>query len=186
MNDSRVAARYVKSLLGLAVERGALEQVHADMQLFTDTVSRSRDLLLMLRSPIVRHEVKHRVLHQVFAGKVHELTFAIMNILTKKNREPLLPSIAREFHEAYNEYKGIGKAEVVTTLAMDASLRAEIDRMARELSHKKTVELHEKVDPELIGGFILNVGDQQVDASIKSRLKALKLKFNENPYVKQF
>lgn len=186
MNDSRVAARYVKSLLGLAVERGALEQVHADMQLFTDTVSRSRDLLLMLRSPIVRHEVKHRVLHQVFAGKVHELTFAIMNILTKKNREPLLPSIAREFHEAYNEYKGIGKAEVVTTVAMDASLRAEIDRMARELSHKKTVELHEKVDPELIGGFILNVGDQQVDASIKSRLKALKLKFNENPYVKHF
>jgi F-type H+-transporting ATPase subunit delta len=58
--------------------------------------------------------------------------------------------------------------------------------LVKELSHKKEVELEEKVDKDLIGGFILNVGDRQIDASVKSKLKALKLKFSENPFVKEF
>ncbi|MCW5910292.1 MAG: ATP synthase F1 subunit delta [Cyclobacteriaceae bacterium] len=186
MPHSRVASRYVKSLLDLAVQQGALEPVHQDMQLFNNVCRNSREFVLMLKSPIIRHEKKRAVLETLFKGKVHPLTMGIIDILTKKNREPLLPAIASEFHVAYNDYKGIGKASIVSTQPLDARLRSEIESLVKQLSHKKEVELEERVDKDLIGGFILNVGDRQIDASVKSKLKALKLKFSENPYVKEF
>ncbi len=186
MADSRVASRYVKSLLGLAVEQGVLEAVHTDMLFFDKVCHSNRDFVLMLKSPIVRHEKKKEILNKLFSGRVHELTLSIINILTKKNREPLLPSIAREFHNAYNEYKGIGKALVISTVPVDNELRAELETIVKKLSNKTQIELEEKVDKDLIGGFILNVGDRQIDASIKSKLKALKIKFSENPFVKEF
>ncbi len=185
MADSRVASRYVKSLLGLAVEQGVLEAVHADMQLLDSVCHSNRDFVLMLNSPIVRHEKKKVILAKLFSDKVHKLTMAIIEILTSKNREPLLPAIATEFHNAYNVYKGIGKATVTSTIPIDGQLRSELEAIVKKLSNKPQVELEEKVDKDLIGGFILNVGDRQIDASIKNKLKSLKIKFGENPFQKQ-
>lgn len=186
MADTRVASRYVKSLIGLAVEKGVLESVHDDMQMFDRICKTNLDLVRMLRSPIIRHEKKRDILEKIFKGRVHALTFNIIDILTRKNREPLLPAIAREFHVAYNDYKGIGKATVTTTVAMDSALRSEIESIVKKLSKKDKIELIEKTDAELIGGFVLNVEDLQIDASIKSKLKSLKFKFSDNPYIKEF
>jgi F-type H+-transporting ATPase subunit delta len=186
MAESRVATRYVKSLLGLAVEQGALEQVHADMQLFDKVCNSNADFVNMLRSPIIRHNKKKEILEKIFKSKVHKLSIAIIDILTEKNREPLLPAIAKEFHVAYNEFKGISKASVTTTIPVDAQLRGELEKIVKKLSGTDKIELQEKIDADLIGGFILNVGDKQIDASIKSKLKTLKVKFSENPYIKEF
>jgi F-type H+-transporting ATPase subunit delta len=186
MADIKVASRYVKSLLELAVEQGALDQVHDDMLLFSKVCRENHNFTLMLKSPVIRHDLKRSILQKLFAGKVHKLTLAILEILTHKNREALLPAIATEFHNAYNTYKGIGTATITTTSPMDSKLRSEIETLVKKLSDRKNVELEEKVDKELIGGFILNVGDKQIDASIKSKLKSLKMKFSENPYIKEF
>jgi F-type H+-transporting ATPase subunit delta len=186
MADTRVASRYVKSLLSLAVEQGVVEAVHNDMQFFDKVCHSNRDFVLMLKSPIIRHEKKKEILNKLFKGRVHALTMSIIEILTKKNREPLLPAIATEFHNAYNVYKGIGKASIISTVPVDDALRAELVAIVKKLSNMKQVELEEKVDKDLIGGFILNVGDRQIDASIKNKLKVLKNKFSENPFIKQF
>lgn len=183
---SRVASRYVKSLLDLAVSQGALEKVHADMKLFAATIEKSRDLELMLKSPVIKHDKKNAILSAIFKSKVTALTMAFIDILTKKNREPLLPEIANEFHNAYNHYKGIGKASVTTTTPMDAKTRQQFETIVKKLSNSKEVEIDEKIDKDLIGGFILNVEDRQIDASIKNNLRKLKLKFSENPYIKEF
>jgi F-type H+-transporting ATPase subunit delta len=172
--------------LGLAEEQQVLDNVHNDMLLFTKVCNENRAFALMLRSPVIRHDKKRDVLQKVFAGKVHALTMAFFDIITRKNREPLLPSIAREFHNAYNVYKGIGTAQLVTPFPVDASLRKEIESIVQQISKKKQIELVEKVDADMIGGFVLTVGDRQVDASIKNKLKALKTKFSQNPYVKGF
>jgi F-type H+-transporting ATPase subunit delta len=186
MADSRAASRYVKSLLGLAVERNVLDQVHQDMLLFSKVVEENREFELVLKNPIIKHDKKREILERLFKGKVNPLTLAIFDIITKKNREPILPAIARGFHNAYNEYKGIGKAIVTTAIPLDESLRNELRDMVRKISHKGEVEMIEKVDPSLIGGFVLNVGDRQIDASMKSKLKALKVTFSHNPYIKEF
>jgi len=186
MADSRVASRYVKSLLGLAEEQGALELVNADMQLFASVCASNKDFTRMLKSPVIRHDKKLAILEAIFEGKVNKLTMAIISMLTRKNREPLLPAIAVEFHNAYNVNKGIQKASVSTTFALDAKMKAEIEELVKKISGKTAIELQEKINPDLIGGFVLHVGDKQIDASIKSKLKALKTKFSENPYIKDF
>ncbi len=155
------------------------------MVMFSKIVDENRSFALMLRNPIIKHDKKRDVLEKIFKGKVHSLTMSIFDIITKKNREPLLPSIAKEFHNAYNEYKGVGKATVVTATPLDAKLRTEFEQMVKSLSEKKQVELIESVDPDMIGGFVLNIGDRQIDASIKNKLKALQVKFSQNPYIKE-
>lgn len=186
MADSRIASRYVKSLLGLAVEQKALEAVHQDMLAFAKLCKENRAFTLMLKSPVIKHEKKRDILEKIFVGKVHALTMAIFDIITRKNREPILPAIANEFHIAYNEYNGIGGASIISAVPLDKKLREEIEQIVKKLSDKKKVEITEKVDAEVIGGFVLNVGDRQIDTSIKSKLKALKVKFSQNPYVKEF
>lgn len=185
MADSRATSRYVKSLLDLAIERKVVEEVHRDMRLFSETLSKSRALELLLQNPVIKHDKKLDILKGIFGGKVHGLTMAFFEIITRKNREAILASVAREFHNAYNDYKGIGKATVTTATAMDTKMRAEFEQLVRRYSDKKQIELVEIVDPELIGGFILNVGDRQVDASIKTKLKTLHVNFNQNPYIKE-
>jgi F-type H+-transporting ATPase subunit delta len=186
MVDSRAASRYVKSLLSLAVERNAVEAVYQDMLLFTKVCEENRSFELMLKNPIIKHSKKREILEKIFKGKVHPLTMAIFDILTQKNREPLLPGIANEFHAAYNLYKGIGRAYITTAVPLDGELRVEFEKIVRQLTEKGDVELTENVDKEMIGGFLLKVGDRQLDASMKNKLKALKVKFSHNPYIKEF
>jgi F-type H+-transporting ATPase subunit delta len=154
--------------------------------MFSKVIEENRPFELMLKNPIIKHEKKRNILEKVFAGRVHPLTMAIFDILTRKNREPLLPAIAREFHTAYNIHKGIGKATITSAVPLDAELRSEFENIVKKLSTTDKVELIEKVDKDIIGGFVLNVGDRQVDASIKNKLKALKVEFSQNPYIKEF
>jgi len=186
MTDSRAAARYVKSLLQLAVQKNVLEEVHQDMLLFSKTVRENHQFELLLGSPIIKHDKKRDILQAVFKGKVNTLTLSIFDILTKKNREPLLPAIAEQFHAAYNEYKQIGVATVTTAVPLDDALRAEIRAIVQKLYNKSSVNLKEKIDTNMIGGFVLNVGDRQIDASLKNKLKSLQVKFSHNPYIKEF
>lgn len=185
MSEHRIASRYAKSLLELADEKGVLEDVNKDMQMFSALAAENRDLVLMLKSPVVAHAKKLAVLNKVFEGKVNELTLAIFQILTRKHREQYLPLIALEFHHQYNVRRGIEEATVTTTFALDADLRKEFENIVKSISGKE-VELTEKVDKSLIGGFILKIGDRQIDDSLSSKLSALKLKFSQNPYVKEF
>jgi F-type H+-transporting ATPase subunit delta len=185
MADSRVAARYVKSLLGLAVEKGVLEDVHRDMQLFSRVCKENRNFVAMLRSPVIRHENKRAILQKLFSGKVNALTMAMISLITQKNREPILPTMASEFHNGYNAYKGIGKAFLTTTVPPDKELLELMEALSKKLANKQTIELETSVDSNLIGGFVLNVGDRQIDASIRSKLRKMDLKFEENYYTKQ-
>lgn len=176
MSVSIVASRYAKSLIELAKEKNVLDAVFQDMKLFKDTVDNNRSLMLALKSPVVRHEKKLGILKALFQDKVNPVTFAIFNIITKKNRESILDSIADEFIVAYNNFKGIQKAVVTTTTPLDETLKAEISKMVAS-STGKTIELEEKIDPSLIGGYVLRVNDRQIDASIKNKLNQLKLEF---------
>jgi len=186
MASTRVSSRYVKSLLDLAVEQGKLEEVHSDMLLFDSVCRENRNFVLMLKNPVIRHDKKREILERLFSGKVGDLTKAIFDIITRKNREALLPEIARGFYYAYNRYKGIGNATVITVMEIDEALRNQFSKMAREISGDQQVDLVEKVDPALIGGFILNVGDQQIDASLRKKLNVLRMNLRHNPYIKEY
>lgn len=185
MSEFRVASRYAKSLLELAEEQGRLEEVHSDMKMFSSICEKNRDFVLVLKNPIINHSKKLSILNSIFQGKVNSLTLAIFKIIAKKNREMILPAIAESFHHQYNIRKGVQEATVTTTFALDEKLKNSFKEVVRKTA-KKEVELQQQIDEDLIGGFILKIGDQQIDESLKGKIKELILKFGENPYVKEF
>jgi F-type H+-transporting ATPase subunit delta len=174
MSVGIVAARYAKSLIELAKEQNVLEAVYEDMKLFKDTADKNRGLMLALKSPVVRHEKKLAILKALFQERVNAASYAIFTIITKKNREAILDAIADEFIKAYNENQGILKATVITTTPLTEELRKQFNNIVASATGK-TVQLEERIDSNLIGGYILRVNDRQIDASLRSRLNELKL-----------
>ncbi|WP_031525691.1 ATP synthase F1 subunit delta [Dyadobacter crusticola] len=174
MSVSIVASRYAKSLIELAKEQNVLEAVYQDMILFKDTADKNRGLMLALKSPVVRHEKKSGILKALFESRVNPVSYAIFNIITKKNRESILDEIANEFIKAYNLHQGIQKATVTTTTPLTEELRQQFQEIVKEKTGR-TVQLAEKINPALIGGYILTIEDRQIDASLRSRLNELKL-----------
>jgi F-type H+-transporting ATPase subunit delta len=182
MSEIRVASRYAKSLLDLAEEQGTLEQVKADMDLFSKTLNENRELRLLLRNPIVKHDKKLAILRAVFGGKVSTLTEKFFTIITQKNRESALEFIGSEFLVQYNALRGVQTAEVTTATPLSPYLRAEVTQMVRQQTGLQKVTLTEKVDESLIGGFVLRVGDRLIDDSVSYRLRKLRNEFSKNPY----
>ncbi|MDX5438202.1 MAG: ATP synthase F1 subunit delta [Pontibacter sp.] len=182
MSDIRVASRYAKSLIELAEEKKVLEPVHADMQLFSQTVSQNRNLKLLLENPIIKSDKKLAVINGIFKGKVHELTLAFFNLIARKNREAVLEAVANSFQEQYRVMQGIQTAEVVSAVPLTPALRDELGQKLVAQTGKR-IELVERVDPSLIGGFVLRVGDKQIDSSVKNSLRKLKNQFKDNPYI---
>jgi F-type H+-transporting ATPase subunit delta len=108
-----------------------------------------------------------------------------LEIITKKSRENYIPDIASHFNELFLDYKNIKTAYLKTAIAVDESLRNRIISLL-EKKTQATIKLIEEVDPGLIGGFIIQVDDQQYDASIQRRLKMLKSEFEDNIYIREF
>lgn len=185
MANDRLALRYAKSLLSLATEQGKLETAFNDMQAVAKICAENKDLVLLLKSPIVRSDKKMGIINAIFEPILSELTLAFMHIITSKKREYYLHDIAIRFVREYKRQKNILTASVTTTSGLDDRLRSEIMKIVKK-STEAEVELTEKTDKDLIGGFVLQVGDNQIDASIKHKLNKLARNFSENPYVKDF
>ena len=182
MADQRVAARYAKSLLDLGKEMGTLETVKQDMDLLGKTVAENRDLRLLLRNPIVKHDKKLAILTAIFQGKVSDVTMQFFTILTQKNRESALESMGIEFQAQYNVMQGIQTAQVTSATPLTPALRDELEQLVIKQTGLTEVKLTEKVDPSLIGGFVLRVGDQQIDDSVRTSLRKLRTSLQENTY----
>lgn len=184
MVETKVAKRYAKSLFDLAQEQGALDAVNQDMSLLASACDENRNLASLLGNPIINSDKKLSVLTAIFGSKVSKLTMAFMQIITRKGREANLAAIAKEFVAQYKRSKGIATAIVTSAVGLDDKLRNEVYRIVRE-SLKSEVELIEKVDKNLIGGFVLRVGDKQYDASVAAELRKLTREFNANPYIRK-
>ena len=110
--DTKVAGRYAKSLLGLAIEQKTEQKIYADMELMVSTISSSRELALLLRNPIINSDKKQNILSSIFKGKVSDVTYAFINIIVAKRREGYLEDITRQFISLYKAHVGIATAVV--------------------------------------------------------------------------
>ncbi|KAB7728785.1 ATP synthase F1 subunit delta [Rudanella paleaurantiibacter] len=177
MAVATVAYRYAKSLLDLAREKDLVADIHRDMLFFKKTVDDSRPLALMLKNPIIRVSKKDTVLRTIFKDKLNPMTMSFIDIVVRKNREGILENIADEFIRLYDGMKGIERATVITTTPLTDELRTKFKEMVAKTTGGQLIELTEKINPKLIGGYVLQLGDRQVDASVRSQLNDLKLSF---------
>lgn len=185
MGESRVSHRYAKSLLDLALEKGQLEPVSEDMRLVLETIRANRDLNIVLKSPVINTDKKLEILKAIFGGKIGVITTSFMDIITRKRREGDLEGIAEAFVMQYRTHKQILTAVITTAQGLDEKLRAQVMEIVKQSAAGHSVELIEKTDKELLGGFILRVGDKQVDSSVMRQIRNLERSFSENPYISE-
>ena len=183
MNIAPVAYRYARSLMDLSLERSVVDAVYEDMGLLAATCAGSRDLLVLLNSPVVKADKKEKVLDRIFAGKIGTITNAFIGILVRKGREALLPQVAAAFTELFKQHKGIVTAEVTSAVPLTDNARKRVVELATAKHPGRSIELVEKVDPSLIGGLTIRIGDEQYDGSVSRRLSDLRREFSKNPYI---
>lgn len=181
MSEFRVSSRYAKSLIDLSKEKGLLDIVKEDMNLLIHVCEQNKAFADALNSPIIGHDRKLSILTAVFQGKVNALSLSFIKIVSRKGRENILFNIAKEFIAQYNRMFNIEMATVYTASALTSNLYEDFAHVVRKNTGKE-VQIETKIDPRLIGGYILRVGDLQIDESIKTMLQKLKTKFKDNPY----
>lgn len=173
----RISKRYARALLSLSMENQIADRTYEDMKLVAHTLNRHKELQVLLRSPIIREGKKQRVLRSVFEPHIQPLIMKYILIIVRKQRSALLLGIASSFLRVYKEAKGIELVKVTTALPMDQVLREKAMKVAKGLT-SHDIEFHEAVDPDIIGGFVLDLGDLRYDASIKSKLLSMRKHFN--------
>ncbi len=183
MNVSPVAYRYARSLMELSKGEGTLKGTLEDMEMVSATARGNRELITLLKSPVVKGDRKSRILEQIFVGKIGTITAKFMEIMVRKGREALLPEVAQAFTRLYRIEKGIIMVEVRSAAPLTDDAREKVRDLAEKKNPGKTIELEETVDRELIGGVVIRIGDDQYDGSVARRLQDLRRNFSQNPYI---
>ncbi|TSJ38682.1 ATP synthase F1 subunit delta [Mucilaginibacter corticis] len=176
MSELTVAARYAKSLIDLSQEQKALDDVKNDMVFFLKTLKANPQLIAVLSNPIISHIKKLNILTDLFEGKVSKVSIGFFKLMINKDRGNVLYATSQEFINQYDVLKNITQATVVSATALSEANKAQILAEVKATVGGDVV-LETKVDPALIGGFVLTVGDRQIDTSIASNLKKLKKNF---------
>ncbi len=182
MAESKVGRRYAQSIMDIALKSNISGKINDDMLLIANTCAANEELFLLLKNPIVPTSKKDTILNAIFGSKVDALTVAFMKIITHKGRESHLEEIARAYTTMFNTLSKIKTAFVTTAFAMDSALRNQVMTIVKN-AKGDNAELVEQIDKDIIGGFILRIGDVQYDASIAKKLKQLKGEFDDNLYV---
>jgi F-type H+-transporting ATPase subunit delta len=175
MNQSKIAVRYAKALFQVAQEKNILDTLKKDMEQVALTCEQS-DFILLLESPVINTARKREIITDIFTKKINDLSLRFLLMIADNKREVHIPGICRNFIDQYLAFKGIKAAKVTTASSIDADTRQQIAKVISDLFNTE-VELETEENAELLGGFVLRVGDDQIDASVAAKLNKIKREF---------
>lgn len=184
MLEVKLGKRYAKSILDLAREKGQMETVDKDFELIISVCESNPDFMRMLKSPLIYPDKKQKILNLIFGNSFSPITQHLIEIIVRKKREVYLYDIAYAFQGLYDIEQGIIRGSLTSAKPLTKSQRDKVKSIV-EKDLKTQFIVEEKVDPELIGGFVLKVGDNLYDGSISTRLRKLSQEFDKNPYLKK-
>jgi len=173
MDQSKINVRYAKAFFTLAKEKGLTIELRKDAGLITSVCTTSSDFILMLESPVVKTSQKIEALKRIFEGKVNALSLNFLLLITENKRENYLQGIFRNLEDLYRREEGIKSAILTSAQPLNETLVLQIQKVL-ETEFNAKVELSQKVDSKLIGGFVLRVDDKQYDSSLSTQLKKIK------------
>lgn len=176
MSGSRAAVRYAKAILSFSLDQTKEVEVNNDMLLIANTIEENTDLQLLLNSPILKSVIKKSALKEVFSNKISDLSFGVIDLLIENKRLPILEDVAKKYTLLFDTLKGIEVAKVTSAIPLTDALNKQVLLKVKEITGKEAT-IENIVNPDIIGGFILRIGDVQYDASVANKLKALKRQF---------
>ncbi len=178
MSGSRAAVRYAKAILSFALEQHKETEVNTDMLLIANTIDESKELQLFLNNPMIKSELKTKALNKVFSTKITTLTSSLINLLIDNKRLSIIEDVATKYTILFDSLKGIEVAKVTTAISLTDDLNRQVLNKVKEITGKQAT-IENVVNPDIIGGFILRIGDIQYDASIANKLEVLKRQFED-------
>ena len=181
MSNYRINNNYAKALFMLATDTGNADRVADDMKLITSVMAENRELAVVLGNPVVRGDKKSAIVQDLFASRVCEDTMAFLIFLVRKNRSVNLRGISEAYLTIYRDAKGIVLSDLVTHQPIDENARTMVTRMIEEYTGK-TVELHDRTDPKMLGSFKLEFDNKMYDARIRTKIRRLRIAFAKNEY----
>ena len=172
MNDSKISVRYSRALFQSALEKKILDKVNQDMILITE-ICKVPETKEFLKSPVIVPSKKIDIFHKILGDNVEMITLSLIDLVVKNGRESFLPAIARVFINETMKYKGITKSVLTTASKVDKKVKNQISELISDVFSTKA-DLEEVTDPEIIGGFILRVDDNYIDASVRTKLNKIR------------
>jgi F-type H+-transporting ATPase subunit delta len=172
MNDSKISVRYSRALFQSALEKKILDKVNQDM-IFISEICKIPETKEFLKSPIIVPSKKQAIFHKMLADNVEKITLSLIDLIVKNGRESFIPAIARNFIHETKKYKGITESVLTTAIKVDDKVTKQITDLISEV-FKTKIELKENIDPEIVGGFILQIDDNYIDASVKNKLRKIR------------
>ncbi len=182
MKGTRAALRYAKAVLNLAKDSNKEAEVNTSMLSIVATISESKDLALVLSSPIVKVDQKVKALTVIFSESIDQISLGLIGLLAENKRLPLLALVAAQYSILFDHDKLIDVARVTTAVPLTAELNKKVLAKVKELTgNDATIE--NIVDEDILGGFILRVGDIQYDSSISNNFNELRRQFDNSHFV---
>ncbi|MCG8342040.1 MAG: F0F1 ATP synthase subunit delta [Chlorobiales bacterium] len=171
MSSTIVSRRYARALLDVAEESGLAEQVAGDLEVIRETLESSRDIVTMLKSPIIKGDTKARILKEIFGG-LGEKALLFIDLLCRKKRAAILPDVIDEYAALRDEQRGIINVDVASAVELDDEQSKKlIDGLAKYTGKKVRAKL--SLDEALLGGVTVKIGDTILDNSVKHQLQLL-------------
>lgn len=171
MKGVRASIRYAKALMQLAQEHKLVDVIIVDAKMIHHLIETSDDFRIFLSSPLVRAEQKRNIMNSIFASKVNDLMLRFLDQIVSQGRESSTQTIMEKFIGLYNEINNIAQVSLSTAAPLsDASRKHLLDGLKAKYKFAQ-IELSETVDPELLGGMLMRIGDTQLDASIRRQLQ---------------
>jgi F-type H+-transporting ATPase subunit delta len=170
---SRVAIRYSKALFELAEEEKLVERVQEDLVSIDRLCRENAGFDAMLVNPLIDEPAKAKILSELFEHNVHEMTYRFLQLLSKKRRIGFLREIIGHYNDRVLDYQGIVPAVLLSADALSREAVGQIKERIERITGKK-VQLSEKQNTEILGGFIIRIRDTIIDLSIKTQLDRLR------------
>jgi F-type H+-transporting ATPase subunit delta len=169
--SSAVGKRYARALFDVASERGKIDQVEADFGAVVQAVEQSEDLSKIFLHPHIAATAKQSLIDDLFKSHVGEETFNFLCVLVESGREMHLVDIYRAFVQLANEARGYAEAIVTSAKPLTSEEQAELAEKFGQTLNKK-LRLTAVVDPSILGGIVIKIGDRLYDGSMKSKLES--------------
>jgi len=174
--NQRIALRYAQALMDIGKEKNSVAEIAGDMKVIFDALHEVHELKAMLHTPVIRPEVKRRVVHEVFQKHVSKDVMIFMDLLLKKGRGDVLDMVATEYLRLLDIDTNTVSALVTSARALDENAKQQIVAKLEKMTTKK-VRASYAVDASLRGGFVAKVGDTLIDASLQHQLENLREEF---------
>lgn len=169
-----VSKVYGDALFETAMEKDEMDTLYEEVSALVPILKDNPELLTLLGNPQIVKEEKVAIIHRVFDHRVSEDLMGFLAIIVDKNRQSDMIPIFEYFIERVKEFKRIGSAHVTSAIELSAVQKSDLEKKLLEITSYVEFEMHYEVDPSLLGGMVIRIGDHVVDSSIKTRLYGLK------------